>query len=279
MVIWGGDSGTTTQTGGLYDPVTNSWVDTTTVNAPSPRLFHSAVWTGSEMIVWGGNQGSHSVNLYNTGGRYDPVTDAWTPTSSSGAPSARARHTGVWTGDRLVVWGGTDETLYYNTGGRYDPVADTWSATWDVADVADLQIAGDDVKVYNIPTQLDIAVIEFATNLIDATSMTHLHIDIWVPQGTASTPFFGLGLFSFGPDGVFSGSPPPQGDDSQCVVAILEPQLVFGQWLSLDIPLSDFTEPDYPPALEETAHLAQIILRSDAVQLIVDNIYFYNDGS
>ncbi|MDH3215707.1 MAG: hypothetical protein OEN01_05365 [Candidatus Krumholzibacteria bacterium] len=154
---------------------------------------------------------------------------------------------------------------------------DSFSPEWDTADVSDLKIAGDDVKVYNIPTQLDVAVIEFATQLIDATNMTHIHIDIWVPQGTATTPFFGLGLFSFGPDGVFSGgNPPPAGDDSQWVVAIVQPELVFGEWLSLDIPLADFT---VPGGLEETAHLAQIILRSDAVQLIVDNIFFYNDGN
>jgi len=154
---------------------------------------------------------------------------------------------------------------------------DTFSPEWDTADVTDFKIEGDDVKVYNIPTQLDVAVIEFATQLIDATSMTHIHIDIWVPQGTATTPFFGLGLFSFGPDGVFSdGDPPPAGDDSRKVVAVVQPELVFGEWLSLDIPLSEFTVPD---GLDETANLAQIILRSDAVQLIVDNIFFYNDGN
>jgi len=154
---------------------------------------------------------------------------------------------------------------------------DSFSPEWDGASVSDLKINGDDVKVYNIPTQLDVAVIDFATNLLDATSMTHIHIDIWVPRSTATTPFFGLGLFSFGPDGVFSGEPPPVPDDSQAVVAVIQPELVFGEWLSLDFPLTDFTDPPYPPALAETAHLAQIILRSDAVQLIVDNIFFYTD--
>jgi hypothetical protein len=146
---------------------------------------------------------------------------------------------------------------------------DTFSPEWEDSDVSDLQIAGDDVKVYNIPTPLDLAVIEFASQTLDATSMTHIHIDIWAPEGT----FFGLGLTSFGEDGVYN---PSGGDDSQQVVAVLPPELVFGEWLSLDIPLSDFT---VPGGLEETAHLAQIILRSDSVQLIVDNIFFYNDGN
>ena len=51
-------------------------------NAPSARFRHTAVWTGTEMIVWGGQ-------LINTGGRYDPATDSWKPTSAINAPSAR----------------------------------------------------------------------------------------------------------------------------------------------------------------------------------------------
>jgi hypothetical protein len=147
---------------------------------------------------------------------------------------------------------------------------DTFSPEWDTADVSDLKIAGDDVKVYNIPTQLDVAVIEFATQTVNANSMTHVHIDIWAPPGT----FFGLGLVDFGQDGIYN--PPPGGDDSEYVVAVVPPDLVFEQWLSLDIPLSDFM---VPGGLEEKEHLAQIILRSDSVQLIVDNIFFYNDGN
>ncbi len=32
----------------------DDWGATSTVNAPSARQFHTAIWTGSEMIVWGG---------------------------------------------------------------------------------------------------------------------------------------------------------------------------------------------------------------------------------
>ena len=42
---------------------------------PSARAYHTAVWTGSEMIVWGGWDGGYEAD----GGRYDPVTDSWTP--------------------------------------------------------------------------------------------------------------------------------------------------------------------------------------------------------
>ena len=55
MIVWGGgdDSGYF-NTGGRYNPSTNSWTATSTTNAPSARYAHTAVWTGSEMIVWGG---------------------------------------------------------------------------------------------------------------------------------------------------------------------------------------------------------------------------------
>jgi hypothetical protein len=97
----------------------------TTTNAPSARYGHTAVWTGSEMIVWGGYDGSYS----NTGGRYNPSTDAWATTSTTNAPSARYSHTAMWTGIEMIVWGGAGNTGYVNSGGRYNPGTDSWTAT------------------------------------------------------------------------------------------------------------------------------------------------------
>ena len=39
-------------------PCTDQWAATTTANAPAARSDHTAVWTGSEMIVWGGHGAS-----------------------------------------------------------------------------------------------------------------------------------------------------------------------------------------------------------------------------
>ena len=47
-------------TGGRYNPSTDSWTPPAPPNAPTGRDFHTAVWTGSEMIVWGGVDGSSS---------------------------------------------------------------------------------------------------------------------------------------------------------------------------------------------------------------------------
>src|SRR5207249_1889780 len=70
----------------------NTWTSTSTINAPTARDFHTAVWTGSEMIVWGG---LGDFGFLNTGGRYNPTTDTWTATSTTNAPAGRYSHTAV----------------------------------------------------------------------------------------------------------------------------------------------------------------------------------------
>ena len=91
MVVWGGyffdGFYHYLNTGGRYNPQLNSWTATTTTNAPDGRVTHTALWSGSEMIVWGGS--AESSNYFNTGGRYDPVADTWLATSTVNAPDGR----------------------------------------------------------------------------------------------------------------------------------------------------------------------------------------------
>ncbi len=129
MIVWGGFNGSFLNTGGRYNPGTGSWTATSTTSAPAGRDRYTAVWTGSEMIVWGGFNGSY----LNTGGRYNPGTDSWTATSITSAPAGRYEHTAVWTGSQMIVWGGLyyDGMFfhYFDTGGRYNPSTDSWTAT------------------------------------------------------------------------------------------------------------------------------------------------------
>ena len=87
-IVWGGNGGggfSWLNTGGRYYPATDSWRPISTgTGVPAGRRRHAAVWTGREMIVWGGD-GSDNEDL-NTGGRYDPSTDTWTPTLTVDAP-------------------------------------------------------------------------------------------------------------------------------------------------------------------------------------------------
>jgi N-acetylneuraminic acid mutarotase len=104
----GGSNGSELNSGGRYNPNTNSWTATSSNNAPSVRSAHTAVWTSSEMIVWGGFDGANPLN---TGGKYNPGNDTWTTTGTANAPSSRYDHTGVWTGSEMIVWGGNDNTM------------------------------------------------------------------------------------------------------------------------------------------------------------------------
>jgi hypothetical protein len=76
------------------------------------------------MIVWGGGCDQPGLLTCHTesyeGGRYDPQTDSWTPTTLDGVPEARIFHTAVWTGDAMIVWGGIGTwSGYRHTGGLY----------------------------------------------------------------------------------------------------------------------------------------------------------------
>ena len=108
-------------TGGRYNPGTDTWIATSTTNAPTVRTGDTAVWTGTEMIVWGGIGASGSLN---TGGRYNPSTDSWTAMSISNAPAGRSLHTAVWSGSEMIIWGGGTCSLgcSVNSGGRYHPI-------------------------------------------------------------------------------------------------------------------------------------------------------------
>lgn len=125
MIIWGGLSAEmagVTATGALYDPTTDTWTPTSMVNAPSPRHSHAAAWIGTRMLVWGG----HSETAFtNSGALYDPTTDTWTPMTQAGAPAGRTSFASTWTGNRFVVFGGLGPDVL-GSGAAYNPANDTW---------------------------------------------------------------------------------------------------------------------------------------------------------
>ncbi len=100
-----------------------TWSAISNTDAPSPRQGHTAVWTGSRLIVWGGKSGGAPLG---TGASYDPQTDAWTALPTTLAPSPRWGHVAFWTGGELVVFGGEDVTGALSTGAAYDPARNQW---------------------------------------------------------------------------------------------------------------------------------------------------------
>ena len=128
MLVWGGFGSQApfyVGFGGRYDPLLDLWVVTSETDAPLGRELLTGVWSGSELIVWGGFDGNGPVD---TGGRYNPLSDSWAPMASAGAPDPRQDHSAVWTGDEMIVWGGYG-VVTLDTGARYDPDTDSWTAT------------------------------------------------------------------------------------------------------------------------------------------------------
>jgi N-acetylneuraminic acid mutarotase len=126
MIVWGGsiDSGELGPRGGRYHPATDTWVRIQNApGQPAARAWPVSVWTGTEAIFWGGYDYLYTVK-FNDGGRYNPATGGWTPTSLANAPTPRVAQ-GVWTGTEMLVWGGDN----LPTGGRYDPAANRWTDT------------------------------------------------------------------------------------------------------------------------------------------------------
>jgi hypothetical protein len=88
------------------------------------RFESSVIWTGREVIVWGGEQGPDGPPQ-STGAAYDPVAGAWrTIVDAPIAP--RSAHAAVWTGTEMVVWGGGEGGHHPADAGAYDPAADSW---------------------------------------------------------------------------------------------------------------------------------------------------------
>ena len=136
---------------------------------------------------------------------------------------------------------------------------DTWRTSWSAATLADVTVAGNATKEY---TNLDFVGIETVVNQINATNMTHVHIDVWSGNFTS----FSIKLVDFGANGAFGG-----GDDTEHQLNFPNP--VQGQWISYDLPLSSFT------GLASRQHLAQYILVSQpsgSARVYIDNLYFHN---
>ncbi len=140
MIVWGGldTAGAPVGTGSRYDPVADTWT-ATAVDATNAvaRSEHTALWAGTEMVVWGGKDAAAAAMA--TGGIYNPSADTWSAVATLNAPSARFAHRAVWafTGtdtptekSKMVILAGEGTSPQYKTdGGIYDLAAHTWAVS------------------------------------------------------------------------------------------------------------------------------------------------------
>jgi hypothetical protein len=116
-IVWGGREGDPASVNpvvyvgtGLSIEPGNCTATAVAASSLSPRSNHSAVWTGSRMIVFGGNSGTYGGTRYSDGASYDPVQDQWSPLEP-GTPGARANHQAFWTGTEMIIWGSSSSEL------------------------------------------------------------------------------------------------------------------------------------------------------------------------
>lgn len=142
----------------------------------------------------------------------------------------------------------------------YESVAvTTWSADWDMADVSDVQVAGNSTKKYTLN---GFSGIELAAPYVDAGSMSYFHLDLWVPEQIIGN--LSIKLVDFGADGVYGG-------DDDVEHELILPEIIPGEWNSIDIPFSDFIN------LTTRNHLAQILFIGNVSDLYLDNLYMYSN--
>lgn len=139
---------------------------------------------------------------------------------------------------------------YYN--GYWEPFQTTLSA--------DFTIGGDNILHY---TNFNFVGIQFTSPTINATPMTHLHVDIYFPNTLTANARLKFEVVDFGTGGTGAFS---------TNISVAQSQ----QWISLDIPFSNFA------GLSNRANLAQIIFVDDLGNIpsfYADNIYLYNVGT
>ena len=267
---------------------------TTPINASAMTFFHTDIWSadftefkvklvdfGANGVFGGGDDKEHEITIAN------PAKEKWVsldiPLSNFTGLTTRSHiaqliFVGAPFGNTTVY---VDNVFFYNqaasvTAAPTPTVAaskvismfsdaytnvpvNTWRTSWSSATLTDLTINGNATKKYSA---LDFVGIEATTTPIDATAMTHFHTDVW----SADFTVFKVKLVDFGANGAFGG-----GDDKEHEVTITAP--AKGSWVSLDIPLSDFT------GLTTRAHIAQLIYvgaPSGNNTVYVDNVYFHN---
>lgn len=126
LLIWGGadnpgGSDPFTNDGAAYIPETGDW-ESLSAAPISSRTWHSAVFTGSEMIIWGGFGDTDITD----GAAYNPTSNTWRSIASPPIASRWLGHSTTWTGTEMIIWGAVLDDQKEPLGAAYNPETDTW---------------------------------------------------------------------------------------------------------------------------------------------------------
>jgi hypothetical protein len=86
------------------------------------RHNSAAVWTGHELIVWGGEDDPRAMS---DGAAYNPATRTWS-VLPAGPLTARTQPLATWVDGTMVIWGGIVRSSRLSDGASYNPATRTW---------------------------------------------------------------------------------------------------------------------------------------------------------
>lgn len=135
VLVFGVPKGEKASSTFIFDPKENKW-EVVTSDPMGLRYSPSVVWTGKEVIFWGGLMfaPNHELSAVFTGSAYNPKTQSWRTISTVNAPTARVEPHALWNGKYMILWGGCyqGQEKYgdrFKSGALYDPQTDSWTST------------------------------------------------------------------------------------------------------------------------------------------------------
>lgn len=155
--------------------------------------------------------------------------------------------------DVISIFSDTYENVnidFYN--GYWQPYQTTTSA--------DIEVNGDNILVYE---NFNFVGHQFSDPTVDASAMTHLHMDVLIPGTLPSNAKLIITIKDFGANSADGG-----GDDKTQRFTLNSSQLKGDAWASIDIPLT----------LSQRSKVGQFIFEnggSAVTNLYMDNVYFY----
>jgi hypothetical protein len=106
-----------------YTP-NSGWTNLSTSSQPSPRFNHTAVFDGTDMLVFGGYDNS---SYQSSGSKFLFSQSAWLAFAGT-PPDGRSQHSAVWVESvgTMVVWGGRNSNGLLATGAEYVSAQNNW---------------------------------------------------------------------------------------------------------------------------------------------------------
>jgi N-acetylneuraminic acid mutarotase len=124
IIVWGHDQTQPpdTSAGSMrimeYQPATTRW-HVLPVSPIHTLIQATPIWTGSELIVWGGNEVNNVAEAFN------PTLRQW-HRLPNGPLHPREDPVAVWTGTEMLVWGGFPYGSDPAEGAAFNPRTNTW---------------------------------------------------------------------------------------------------------------------------------------------------------